>query len=507
MAEVAGGKEVWVRGAALAGTWYPADPEDLRSGLRRYLDRAERDLPAGRPVALVSPHAAHRYSGQAAACGFRAVRGCGFDRVVVLGVSHRVGFYGGSIQAHTHEETPLGRIPIDADARRSLLRNPLFQTVPMAHDTEHSIEIQLPFLQEVLGEFTLVPILFGHLRAEDVPRMAESIAALRDERTLLLASSDFTHYGARFGYLPFRESILPNLRRLDLEAINAALGVDRSGFAGCLERTGITVCGRNPIRVLLEILPPDRTTGTLLSYYTSLELARDYGHSVSYASLLFTEGPCAPAPVEPDAVAREPYAPPRPRFLDSEAQRFLLGAARRAVEARLREGRESQAPPEPPPGLAGLDAVQGSFVTLTRGGRLRGCIGNVEPRDALYDSVLRNAVQAAVLDRRFPPLRTEELGEVEIEVSVLGPAAPVPSASEILLGWQGIVFEKGDRRAVFLPEIAPKYGWSLEEALSRLSEKAGLPADAWREGAQLSVFETQTFVEDDFPGLHPAQVH
>jgi AmmeMemoRadiSam system protein B len=214
----------WMRPSALAGSWYEADPEILRKDLNRYLERAERTLPDGKPVALIAPHAGYRYSGQAAAYGYRALRGRSFDRVVVLGVSHRAPFSGASLPPASHYDTPLGRIRIDDGARRRLLANPLFHTVPTAHEREHSIEIQLPFLQEVLGDFLLVPVLFGQMPPEDFPRAAAAIREIWDEKTLLVASTDFTHFGARFGYQPFREMILGNLRKLDAGGPRAGRG-------------------------------------------------------------------------------------------------------------------------------------------------------------------------------------------------------------------------------------------------------------------------------------------
>ena len=494
----------WVRQSALAGRWYEAEPDQLRADLGQYLKRAERVLPEGRPVALIAPHAAHRYSGQAAAYGYRALRDQTIRRVIVLGVSHFVGFDGASIPRASHYRTPLGPVPLDLQACQSLLRDPLFQTVPDAHRREHSVEIQLPFLQEILGEFFLVPVLLGRLDRREIPRVARAIGTVRDDQTLVVASSDFTHYGSQFGYIPFRDRIAAKLRSLDFGAIAPAVRIDPDRFMDYCDSTGITVCGKAPIGVLLSLLSPQETRGSLLCYYTSGELGKDFENSVSYADILYTTAGVADQIQEIRSFAADDFAPPRPHFLSWVSRNRLLQASRRTLERVVRDGRVPGNGEAEDSGIEAFTEPRGCFVTLTQGGKLRGCIGNVQADRPLHRSVLEHTVKAACRDPRFSPVSPWELEEIKIEISVLSKPVPVESPSEILLGWHGIVLYKGNRQAVFLPEVATRYGWSREETLAQLCIKSGLPADSWKRDARLRIFETQTFSELDPPETETA---
>jgi AmmeMemoRadiSam system protein A len=151
-----------------------------------------------------------------------------------------------------------------------------------------------------------------------------------------------------------------------------------------------------------------------------------------------------------------------------------VGQAVEALPARLRE-------------------PAGAFVTLKRQGALRGCIGYIEPREPLYRAVLQNGDNAALHDPRFPPVQASDLKDLDVEVSVLTPPRPIASWEEFRVGEEGIILTKGDRRAVFLPEVAVEQGWTREETLSHLARKAGLPADGWREGASFAVFTSTKY--------------
>jgi hypothetical protein len=270
----------------VAGSWYPADPSALRRLFDGYLDQAGVSPPKARPLGLISPHAGYRYSGAAAAHGFKAVKGMGYQRVLVLGPSHYGAFSGISVAEADFIATPLGRIPVDGDAAAMLRRHPLFGTVPAAHDREHSIEMQLPFLQHVLGPFAVIEMAVGRLEASQVAEAASAIRPLLDERSLLVASSDFTHYGPQFGYVPFRDNLPKRLEELDLGAYRFIEAGDVQGFLNYVERTGATICGRLPIAIAMAALAPVKAV--LLHYDTSGRQLGDYRNSVSYLSALLT---------------------------------------------------------------------------------------------------------------------------------------------------------------------------------------------------------------------------
>jgi MEMO1 family protein len=276
-----------VRKSPIAGTWYPGDKQNLVRQVEDYFTQARPPAIKGRIVALISPHAGIQYSGQAAACGYKLLRGRKISRVIVLGPSHYTGFRGIGTSAEDFYETPIGRIKVDRTVSDALYKNPLFKGPRTAELQEHSLEMQLPFLQVALGEFTLVPLVVGELSAKDYADAAQALAPYLDNTTIVVASSDFTHYGFRFGYLPFKDHPRENLKKLDGGAIDKILAKDFKGFLSYVDETGATICGSRPIGVVLKMLPP-AARGTLLNYYTSGDLTGDFDSSVSYASIVFT---------------------------------------------------------------------------------------------------------------------------------------------------------------------------------------------------------------------------
>ncbi|MCA9434053.1 MAG: AmmeMemoRadiSam system protein B, partial [Candidatus Omnitrophica bacterium] len=184
-------------------------------------------------------------------------------------------------------ETPLGLAPLDVEFLRRLAECEGVTHHPSVHDVEHSVQIEVPFLQSALGETPLVPIVVGQFDAAATERMAEILLRLMDDRTLIVASSDFTHYGASFGYLPFHSDIEENIRMLDLGAYTMIEEKDCRGFMKYCDETGATICGRDAIGILLSMLGPE-SEAHRLSYQTSGNLTGEWDHSVSYLSVAFT---------------------------------------------------------------------------------------------------------------------------------------------------------------------------------------------------------------------------
>lgn len=276
-----------MRRSPIAGTWYPGDKQKLVKQIEDYFTQAQSPAIKGRIFALISPHAGIQYSGQAAASGYKLLRGRKISRIIVLGPSHYTGFRGIATSAEDFYETPIGRIKVDRKVSDTLYKNALFKGPHQAELEEHSLEMQLPFLQVALGEFTLVPLVVGELSAKDYADAAQALAPYLDKSTIVVASSDFTHYGSRFGYLPFKDHPRENLKKLDGGAIDRILAKDCKGFLSYVDETGATICGSRPIGVILNLLPP-AAKGTLLKYYTSGDLTGDFNTSVSYASIVFT---------------------------------------------------------------------------------------------------------------------------------------------------------------------------------------------------------------------------
>lgn len=479
-----------VHHSTLAGAWYAAEQNELS----REIDECLRPVPERQLddlCALILPHAGYQWSGPTAAHGIRLLRRGLFDRVVVMGPSHRMAMENqASLPEETHFATPLGELALDVEFIEQLRRHEVFAGDATAHFAEHSVQIELPLLQQSLGSFRLVPIVVGRLNADAVMRMAAILRPMLDERTLVVVSSDFTHYGRRFGYVPFEDDIQENLRKLDTGAIDLIRAKDARGFLDYVHRTEATICGRYPIGVLLTMLPED-AQAHLLEYTTSASISGDCSNSVSYAAIAFTgrwSGECVCAAREENSAADET----RSNVYEGEK---LLRLAREALEFGVREGRVPKPDELATRVCPAWESHAGAFVTLRRHGRLRGCIGEIYPTRPLSDAVIHQAVNSALSDRRFAPVAAGELEELTLEVSVLTPPRQVRSIDEIVIGKHGIILRKGSRSSVFLPKVAVEQKWTRDETLTHLAVKAGLPADAWREGAVFEVFEAIVFDE------------
>lgn len=469
----------------VAGSWYPGDENTLRREIEQMLAQADVSELAGyrgRILGLISPHAGYRYSGRVAAHGYRLLQGRNVRRVVVMGPSHYVAFQGLALPDATHWKTPLGEVRLDREAIEKLAKTSnRFMFRGDAFKREHSVDIQIPFLQVVAPEAVLVPIVVGHLGLAEAREAASAIRQIIDDSTVLVASSDFTHYGPNYGYVPFRDRIPERIEELAIQAGKYIAAKDVEGFYGYLDRTGDTICGANPIAVLLGAMPAS-SEAVPLKFDTSGRMLGDYTNSVSYYSIAFIEQRAATKFENVELV-------------DKATQQFLLKLARETLRRHL------SGKPLPDPAKEGWEVpakareVFGVFVTLKKHGNLRGCIGSIVGSEPLYQGVIRNTVNAAAHDTRFYPVTSAEEPEIEIEISVLTPLKEVSGPQDIKVGRDGVVLEKGGRRAVFLPQVAPEQGWDLATMLSHLSLKAGLPSDAWKSGARFEVFQAHVFHE------------
>ncbi len=283
-----------ILGPTVAGTWYPAD----RTGLERQLDgffadagdEGPDDRIPGKPAALIVPHAGFVYSGLVAAKGFRRIDACRYERVILLGPSHYVPLEGAAVPSSSTYRTPLGDVPLDVEAIESLRGTAGLRIDNEPFRPEHCLEAQIPFLQRQLKSgWRLLPVLVGMLDPRTGgARIAEFLRPFRSADTLIIISSDFTHYGPSFDYVPFDRDVPARIEALDMEAIERILAWDDAGFETYLTRTGATICGRNAIRVLLHLI--DRgLDGELAAYDTSGRITGQWNHSVSYASVAFRE--------------------------------------------------------------------------------------------------------------------------------------------------------------------------------------------------------------------------
>jgi AmmeMemoRadiSam system protein A len=353
----------------------------------------------------------------------------------------------------------------------------LFDSHPGVDAGEHSIELQLPFLQRVLTDFRIVPLYIGRMSDGDYAAAARAILPLVDDKTLLVASTDFTHFGPSFGYQPFKEDVPAKLRELADQAANPIVLCDFDGFGGHLRKTRDTICGRCPVLLLLRVLSMQGgAKGVRAAFDTSGNLTGDWTNSVSYLSFVFTR---------------------RPGTLGKKERAESLRLARQTVTAAL----NSKQPPQPnadelPEKLREDGAC---FVTLENHGRLRGCIGNMVAHGPLYEAVIHNAVSAC-RDRRFVrnPVTADELKELHIEISYLTPMVLVKDTDEIIIGRHGLLIELGRNRGVLLPQVAYERGWTRTEFLDQTCHKAGLPAEAWKHPeAKIYCFQAEVFGESE----------
>ena len=485
--------------SSLAGRWYPADAEALRKQLDGCFKKTDvKAIP--NVVALILPHAGYQWSGQTAAMGLKATAKK-YKRIVVMGPSHRTYMEEMfSVPRAGHFETPLGQIPLDTQFIDKLLKFPLFQNLPHALRFENSVEMELPLLQYCQQDFRLVLIIAGHCSLQTITKAGEVLRGLVDSDTLVVASSDFVHYGHGHRYVPFTENVPERIKQLDMGAYEYIAKLDSGGFLEYKDRTGATICGAVPVAVLLSMLDKP-TKATLVKYATSGDLTGDFSNSVSYLSVAFSGEWQNRPQIEPQSGGTE---------LTQEDKRQLLALARKAILYALQK--------QQVPRVADLDVTisdaisrpRAAFVTLNKNvvlpeddqagprevSRLRGCIGDILPQRPLYRSVLINAINAAFRDKRFLPLTTEELDHITIEISALTTPQPVASPDQIRIGIDGVVLNKNGRSAVYLPQVAPEQGWDLNQMLTNLSLKAKLDGDAWKQGAAFSVFQAVVFGEE-----------
>jgi hypothetical protein len=473
-----------VRAPAVAGAFYPGDAKELADEVKRDLGQVAPVKAPGELVALIVPHAGYTYSAPVAAYAYRQLEGKHFDTVVVIGPSHRFPFEGIALSTADAWATPLGQVAVDRAGCEALLKSDAKASLNEAvHGPEHSIEVQLPFLQSTLKDFKVLPVLMVDFSDGNCAAAAKALADnARGKSVLLVASSDMSHYPAYEDATRVDGQTLSAIQTMDPQQVEAAthklMGSGVRNLETCL-------CGEGPVKTVLmacKLLGADKVQ--VLRYANSGDVpAGQRDRVVGYGAVAIYRPPGRAGKEAAEMTQGSDE-------LNERQQQRLLTVARQTIETYVRTGKVLQVD-ETDPALLRKGAA---FVTLRIEGMLRGCIGSLEPEAPLIHTVRDRAISAAAEDPRFPPASVRELPDLEIEISVLSPLRKAASYEEMVMSKHGVIVEQGGRRGVFLPQVADETGWDRDTFLSHLcSDKAGLPADAWKRGAALYLFTVQAF--------------
>lgn len=465
-----------VRQAGVAGSFYPSNPDELRNMVDGFLAKAQVAPSADPLIAIVAPHAGYPYSGGVAAFSYATLKGRTYHRIVVIAPSHYDAFGFSSVYDGDAYVTPLGRVPVDkAFAAKLAAANSAVRLSSRGHEhsgpqAEHALEDQLPFLQRTLQPFQIVPVIMGDQSYEASRALGVALAKLiGTSDTLIVASSDLSHFH------PYDEA-----SNIDHNTLHAIESWDYYDLSRNLQSRVWEACGGAPIvatMIAAERLGANRAV--LLKYANSGDINGDRSRVVGYSAFAFYKSATT-------AAASPAFS------LTAKEKQELLSVARKSAETAVRE-RKQYIPPAGSPTLA---QDRGAFVTISKNGDLRGCIGYIAPVEPLINTVRDVAAYAALRDARFPPVTAAELSQLQYEVSVLSQVRRVTDIRQIQVGQHGLLMKKGDREGVLLPQVPVDQGWDRKTFLEETARKAGLPASAWKdEDTDIFLFTAVVFGE------------
>ncbi len=450
------GCEAETKEPSVAGTFYPSDEKELKEMVEKFLSGAEKVPVNGKLLAIISPHAGYIFSGHVAAYGYKNIEGSDIKKVIIIGPSHHTAFKGASVYTKGSFRTPLGTVKINEGLAEDLLNEAAdVRFNPGAYAKEHSIEVQLPFLQTVLKDFTIVPILIGSPTKQSFKHLTEKLSEIirEDEKVIIIASTDLSHFH------DYETAI-----KMDKKMIDAVERMSIGDVEEYLSNREAEMCGGYPVIFTMAVARVlGANMGVLLKYANSGDVTNDRNRVVGYASIGVYKS-----------------------LLTEEEKKELLGLARNTITEYVTNGKVPEIEMKNPK----LKADGAVFVTIKRNGLLRGCIGHIQPMMPLYQSVIKNAVAACSSDRRFPQMKKDELKDMDVEVSVLSPLEPLKDVRNIQVGKHGLVIVKGMQSGLLLPQVAQELGWDRETFLEQICAKAGLPRGAWRD-ADLYTFTAE----------------
>lgn len=462
-----------IRPPAVAGSWYPGDPSELAAIIDGYLSKVK--AVEGEPIGLIVPHAGYLYSGQVAAYGFKQLEGIPYDVAVIISADHQSPISNPiSVWAEGGFETPLGVTPVDQPLAEALIAaNTQIKFDPAAHDQEHMIEIELPFIQHICPTCKILPILMGTDDDETVQMLAKSLlSVLPGRRAVIIASSDLAHYPSYEDAISVDSAVLGAIETGDPDRVRKTIDqMMGKGFHNLVT----CACGEAPILVTMHVAQElGANTVTLLDHATSGDQPKgDRSQVVGYGAVMFWR-----------------YQPPK---LSDAQRKELIELARDAILGQIESGKLPEYHTDDPV----LTRRSGAFVTLMENGELRGCIGHLEADHPLYQTVQEMATSAAFSDPRFPPLKKNEMDKISLEISILSPFQRITDVNQIEIGKHGLLISQGGGRGIFLPQVPVEQGWDLPAYLTNLCLKAGLPDKCWtKEDAVLYTFTAVVFGEN-----------
>jgi AmmeMemoRadiSam system protein B/AmmeMemoRadiSam system protein A len=461
----------------------------------------------GEVVGIVCPHAGYVYSAQVAAYSYTTIKNNSYDVVCIVGPSHRTYVTGAAVYSSGSFETPLGSVDVAEETARALISSGRgFMDDSGPHSMEHSLEVQLPFLQTVLRSFKIVPILVSDLPTSRCEELGKALAdCVRGEKALLVASSDLSHYPAYEDANKVDNETIKSWKSMNLEEVSSK---EEEIMGRRIRNLSCTMCGSSAIMIVMaasKALGADSTI--ILKYMNAGDVSGDTSGVVGYAAAAFVKTPgkeekdksekkgeIGKGEMGKGEIGKTEKKEEREFSLTKAEKKKLLSIARSSIEATL----SGKPLPRFDVTEPDLKTHAGAFVTLRRSGDLRGCIGRLVGDKPLYEVVSRMAVAAATEDTRFRSVSLSELQNIDIEISVLSPLKKMSNLKELELGKHGIYIAKGMRAGCFLPQVADETGWSKEEFLNRCcTDKAGLETNAWKKDADVFLFTAEVFSEKE----------
>ncbi|MFC1539530.1 AmmeMemoRadiSam system protein B [Candidatus Latescibacterota bacterium] len=479
-----------IRPAVYAGSWYEGNPDRLRTAIETYMDNAKITLDLGKIIGIISPHAGHIYSGHVAGYAYKHIIGKSYDTVVVIAPNHadpRLNFT--SVYAKGGYETPLGIIPVDIETAKAIVEynsSDEIRESDYGHLSgyggrmEHSLEIQLPFLQVALGDFKLVSIVMGNQDGgrTSCAALGNAIAsAVKGKNALLVASTDLSHFHD-----------IETLKKMDSIVSEHISEYDPDALLRDISSGKCEACGALPtVSVMIACSQLGATKGVVLKMANSGDVSGDYDGAVGYLSAVLTSA-------DQSGNNDESMENEKKVGVDLGLSEEEKGVLRTVVKTTLENVVNGGSIPAFDNFSGKLGEEWGAFVTLNKKGQLRGCIGHIVGDKPLISTVAEMTMAAALQDPRFPKVSPAELKDIDFEISVLTPIRRIKDIEEIVVGRDGIIITQKWNRGLLLPQVATDYGWDRITFLEHTCNKAGLPKDAWKDkDTIIEIFSAEVF--------------